>query len=830
MNEEAASRRIEELLGQMTLEEKVAMTAGTDAWHSTGVERLGIPSIKMTDGPKGARGDGTSGTTSASFPVGAALAATWDPELIREVGSALGEETKSKDAQVLLGPTVNIHRHPLAGRNFECYSEDPYLSGRMAVAFVQGVQSQGAGTSVKHFVCNDSEFQRFSISSEVDERTLREIYLLPFEMAVREADPWTIMGSYNRLNGVYACGNHRLLTEILRDEWGFRGFVVTDWVAQKEGTATAANAGLDLEMPGPARDMGAKLLDEVRSGTVDEATVDDIVRRLLRITILSGRLDDPEEKPERSDDRPEHRALARRVAAEGMVLLKNDRGVLPLDRSRLRMLAVIGPNAEVGVFEGGGSSRVSPHYVVHPLEAIRERCGDQVTVVHERGCLTHMFAPEIDSARYAADADENGRGVTVEYFDSPDCSGEPVYERRVRQIGIRFMGPVPGVADAENFSCRWSTTFTPDTTGTHTFGITAVGLGRLLVDGVEVLDNWTAPKPGTWLFGMGSEEVTASVEMEAGKNYQLAVEYNRGGSPRNAGLQFGMVPPYPEDLMQRAVAAAKGADAAVLVVGTNGEWETEGNDRLDMELPGRQRELIEKVAAANPKTVVVMNAGSPVAMDWLGRAPAVLQAWFPGQEFGNALADVLFGDASPSGKLPTTFPRRLEDSPAFANYPGENGKVSYEEGVFVGYRGYDARDVEPLFPFGHGLSYTTFEYGEISVTVEGGDSVAVEVDVTNAGQRAGQEVVQCYVRDVESSVARPPKELKGLAKLSLKPGQTATARIVLDRRAFSFYDPARSDGRWRTPRRWVLESGEFELLVGSSSRDIRAVARVTLGG
>jgi beta-glucosidase len=820
-NEEAVSRRIEELLGQMTLEEKAAMTAGADAWRSTGVERLGIPPIKMTDGPKGARGDGTSGTTSASFPVGAALAATWDTELIREVGAALGEETKSKDAQVLLGPTVNIHRHPLAGRNFECYSEDPYLSGRMAVAFVQGVQSRGAGTSVKHFVCNDSEFERFTMSSEVDERTLREIYLLPFEMAVKQADPWTVMGSYNRVNGVYACGNRRLLTEILRDEWGFRGFVVSDWLAQKEGTAGAANAGLDLEMPGPARDMGAKLLDEVRSGAVDEATVDDIVRRLLRITILSGRLDDPVEKPERSDDRPEHRALARRVAADGMVLLKNDRGMLPLDQSQLRTLAVIGPNAEVGVFEGGGSSRVNPHYVVHPLEAIRERCGSQIAVVHERGCLTHMFAPEIDQARYAVGADEDGRGVTVEYFDSADCSGEPVYGRRVRQIGIRFMGPVPGVADAENFSCRWSATFTPETSGTHIFGLSAVGLGRLLVDGVEVLDNWTAPKPGTWLYGMGSAEVTAGVEMEAGKPYRLAVEYGRGGAPRNAGLRFGMVPPHPEDLMQRAVAAAKSAEAAVLVVGTTGEWETEGNDRLNMELPGRQRELIEKVAAANPKTVVVMNAGAPVSMDWLGRVPAVLQVWFPGQEFGNALADVLFGDTNPSGRLPTTFPKRLEDSPASANYPGENGKVVYEEGVLVGYRGYDARGVDPLFPFGHGLSYTTFEYGEASASIESADTVAVEVDVANTGQRAGREVVQCYVRDVEASLARPPKELKGFAKLSLAPGETARARIVLDRRAFSFYDPARSG--------WVLETGEFELLIGSSSRDIRAVATVTLG-
>jgi len=818
----STDQRIDDLLSRMTLEEKVAMTTGSGPWHSTGVERLGVPPLKFTDGPNGARGDDRSGATSASFPVGVALAATWDPDLIRAVGSALGEEAKSKDAQVLLGPTVNIHRTPLGGRNFECYSEDPYLSGRIAVAFVEGVQRQGVGACVKHFVCNDSEFERFTISSEVGERALREIYLVPFEMAVTEADAWSVMGAYNRVNGSYACSNRRLLTEILRDEWRFRGFVVSDWVALKDGTVETADAGLDLEMPGPGWYLGGRLLDAVRSGAVDEATVDDIVRRLLWATIRSGRLDYPEEHPERSDDRPEHRALARRVATEAMVLLKNDRGLLPLDRSRLGTLAVIGPNAEVGQIMGGGSSRVTPHYVVHPLEALRKRCGGDVTVLHERGCLINKFTPQVDPAHYAAAAGDDDRRVTVEYFDSLDCTGEAVYARKVRRIGARFFGAVPGVADSERFSCRWTATFIPETTGVHTFGLAAVGLGRLLVDGVELIDGWTDPQPGDWVSGRGSAEVTAAIEMEAGKTYELRVEYSRSDVPLIAGLRFGMLPPVPGDLMERAVATAAGADAVVLVVGTTDEWETEGNDRRDMELPGRQRELIEKVAAANPDTVVVVNAGSPIAMEWLDRVPAVLQAWFPGQEFGNALADVLFGDANPSGKLPTTFPKRLEDNPAFLNYPGENGQVLYGEGLFVGYRGYDARDVEPLFPFGHGLSYTTFGYSDASATADGSGTVVVEVDVTNTGERAGREVVQCYVRDVEARLARPPKELKGFTKVSLEPGETTTVRIVLDRRAFSFYDPGRAS--------WVLEAGDFELLIGSSSRDIRTVATVTLSG
>jgi beta-glucosidase len=813
-------QRIEDLLSRMTLEEKVAMTAGSGPWRSTGVERLGIPPLKFTDGPHGARGEGREGATSASFPVGVALAATWDPDLVRAVGSAIAEEARSKGAQVVLGPTINIQRTPLGGRNFECYSEDPYLTSRMAVAFVEGVQGQGVGACAKHFVCNDSEFERLTISSEVGERALREIYLVPFEMTVTRADPWVVMGAYNRLNGSYCCSNRRLLTEILREEWGFRGFVVSDWGALKEGTVEAANAGLDLEMPAPGWHLGSRLLDPVRSRAVDERTVDEIVRRLLRITILSGRLDDPAEQPERSDDRPEHRALARRVATEAMVLLKNDGGLLPLDQSRLGTLAVIGPNAEVGHIMGGGSSSVTPHYVVHPLEALRRRSAGRVKIVHERGCLISKFTPEIDPVCFAADADEEGRGVTVEYFDSLDCTGEHAHARKVRRIGARFFGPVPGVADSERFSCRWTATFVPETTGLHTFGLTATGLARLLVDDVTMIDGWTGRQRRDWLPGRPSAEVTAAIEMEAGRTYELRVEYSRSGVPIIAGLRFGMLPPVPEDLMERAVAAAASADAVVLIVGTTNEWETEGSDRATMGLPGRQDELIEKVTAANPKTVVVINASSPIAMEWLDRVPAVLQAWFPGQEFGNALADLLFGDASPSGKLPTTFPRKLQDTPAFFNYPGESGQMLYGEGIFVGYRGYDARDVEPLFPFGHGLSYTTFEYGDVHVSIDGPDTVVVEVDVTNKGQRAGKETVQCYVRDLEASLARPPKELKGFAKVSLEPGETSTARIVLDRRAFSFYDPSRAA--------WVLEPGEFELLIGSSSRDIRAAATLTL--
>lgn len=829
MNEEAlaatsrAGRGIEEriaaLLGQMTLEEKVAMVAGSGPWHSTGVERLGVPPIKVTDGPNGARGDARSGATAACFPAGSALAATWNPELVEQVGSALGEEAKTKGAQVLLGPTVNIHRHPLGGRHFEAYSEDPHLTSRIAVAFVRGVQSRGVGTSVKHFVCNDSEYERHTISSEVAERPLREIYLAPFEAAVREADPWTIMSAYNRVNGTWASENARLLTGILREEWGYRGFVVSDWGGAHDAAADT-NAGLDLEMPGPARVMGEKLLAAVRAGEVAEKTVDEKVRRLLRVTILSGRLDAPGEQPERSVDDPAHRALARRAATESMVLLRNERA-LPFDVATLRSVAVIGPNARAGQIQGGGSAGVAPHYAVHPLEALTERLGAE-RVVYEPGCridkYVRPFAP--DSLRPASGEDRPG--LTLEYWNGTGFSGDPALSRVVRRSAATWMGPVAPGVDPRRFSARYSGTFTPSESGAHTFGLMSAGRARMSIDGRIAVDNWSEQVPGDSFFGSGSSERRERVELRAGEPYALSIEFERDAEHLVAGLQFGVLPPFPDDAMARAVDAARQADAAVVVVGTSSSWETEGNDRTDLALPGAQDDLIGRVCAANPRTVVVVNAGSPMGMDWQEQAGAVLQVWFPGQEFGNALADLLLGDESPSGRLPTTFPFRLEDTPAFTSYPGENGEVRYGEGLFVGYRWYDRRDIAPRFPFGHGLGYAAFAYGPLSVAPEcrAGEPIEVSLDVSNTGDRAAAEVVQLYVKDLESRLERPDKELAGFAKPVLQPGESTTVRFALDARSLSYWDPAAPG--------WVAEPGEFELLVGASSRDIRSRARFTL--
>ncbi|MDD5338038.1 MAG: glycoside hydrolase family 3 C-terminal domain-containing protein, partial [Dehalococcoidales bacterium] len=556
-------------------------------------------------------------------------------------------------------------RSPLGGRNFESYSEDPYLSQKMTVAIIKGIQSKKAGACVKHFALNNSEFERFTISSEVDERVRREIYFPSFEKAVKEAGTWTVMCSYNKIDGTHASENHWLLTEVLKEEWGFDGLVMSDWYAT-HSTAPVANAGLDLEMPGPARFFNEELTKAVKNGEVDEKVIDDKVRRLLDVMIKAGALDKPITDAAKDKKFPAHGKLAREVAEEAIVLLKNDNDILPLDKNKVKSIAVIGPNAAMAVVQGGGSAQVTPYYAVAPLDALKNLCGDKVQITYE-----------------------------------------------------------PGIGET----------------------------------------------------------------------------------------------PSPE-LLEKAAKAAAGADVVLVFVGTNEKIETEGKDRENMNLPVGQDELIAKVAKANPKTIVIMNNGSPVTMPWINDIPALVEAFFPGQEGGNAIVNVLFGLVNPSGKLPDTFPRRYEDNPAYKYYPGENGKVVYSEGLFVGYRYYDAKNVEPLFPFGFGLSYTTFEYSSLKVSPPQKGGVKVSVEVKNTGKAAGKEVVQVYVADVKASVPRPPKELKAFTKVALKPGEKKKVEFVLSEQAFAFYDVAIKD--------WVAEPGDFEILVGSSSRDIRVKGKVTL--
>jgi len=802
--------KIGSLLAQMTLGEKISLLAGADFWHTVPVKRLGIPAMKVTDGPVGARGAAFSdGPTSACFPAGVALAATWNPDLVERVGKALAEETRSKGAHILLAPTVNMHRSPLAGRNFECYSEDPHLTGRLATAYITGLQSGGVGACIKHFVCNDSEFERHSNSSEVSERALREIYLRPFAIAVRDAKPWAVMSAYNRINGTYASENGYLLLDILKGEWGFEGIVISDWFGTY--SPSVAKGGLDLEMPGPARWMGEKALEAVQSREVSEETIDDKVRRLLRTLHKAGLFERPELQPEQAIDDPEHRRLAREVAAEAIVLLKNNKSLLPLDTNAHKSIAVIGENAKRPSFIGGGSCRVRPHYVISPLEGIQNRVGESVQVSYTLGCATHKELPIFDKS-WLAD------GVTLQYFSNRNLTGDPVHTGTTDKPEMVWLGDTVPTIDLANFSVRLTGEFSVPESGTYALNLSSIGKSQLFVDGDLVVDLWDdAPSERR----SGSTEIALAID----KLHQLQIEYASEPGSLFRNLRVGCAPKIPADSIQQAVALAAKSDVAIVFAGLTDEWESEGFDRPDMELPGNQAKLIEQVAAVNPNTIVVLNVGSPLNMKWLDDVAAVLQAWYLGQETGNAIADVLFDDVNPSGKLPTTFPRCLQDNPAYLNYPGENGQVLYGEGLFVGYRYYDKKDIAPLFPFGYGLSYTTFAYRNLKLSklkYAADDTIQFSVDVENTGSRAGEEIVQVYVRDVRSRSVRPEKELKAFTKVALEPGETKTVTFTLDKEALAYYDPK--------PKRWVVEAGEFQILVGSSSRDIHLVESVDFEG
>ncbi len=818
------SNRVEALLGQMTIQEKVALLAGTNGWYTVPVERLGIPSLKMTDGPNGARGAGgfTTGVKTTCFPAEIALASTWNLDLIERTGKALAREAKMKGAQILLAPTVNMQRSPLGGRNFECFSEDPYLSARMAVAYIRGLQSEGVGASVKHYVCNDEESERTTVSSEVRERALREIYLPPFKAAVCEAQSWTVMAAYNNVNGVPATENAYLLTGILRDEWGFDGVVVSDWFEAVKSTAASVNAGLDLEMPVP-RWRGEQLLRAVEAGSVAQATIDASVRRILQMIEKAGLFEHSQQAPEEGTDLPEQRALTREAAAEGIVLLKNERQLLPLQNEHLSSIAMIGPNAQVAQIMGGGSAQVNAHYVVTPFDGIATQAGERVSVRYEQGCTNFRLLPLLDSAQLLAGTQGNEQGFHLEYFNNNDLSGTPVYREIRTSSELMWFDALPQGVNGQQFSVRATARYTPQVSDAYLFGLISAGLSRFSIDEREVIDNWTQQTPGQEYFGMGSAEVQASVTLEAGHSYLLALEFARKDSTPLAAMRLGCLPPVPADALERAIQLAASSDVAIVCVGFGGEWQSEGFDRPTMELPGRQNELIERVAEINPRTIVLLNTGSPITMPWLKKVAAVVQAWYPGEECGNAIADVLFGKTNPSGKLPQTFPVRVQDNPAYLNFSPENGKVYYGEGLFIGYRYYDRKEIAPLFPFGFGLSYTAFDYDSLRLSAQEigpDDTLQVSVDVTNTGQRAGQEVVQVYVRDVKSRLQRPDKELKAFAKVSLEPGERKTVTLSLGRDALAYYDDL--------ARAWVAEAGAFEALVGASSRDIRASASFTL--
>jgi len=805
------SQRIDALLGQLSFEEKASLLAGANIWSTVPIPRLGIPSIKMTDGPVGARGaGGSTGPTSACFPCGTAIAATWDVDLVRRIGEALAEETRAKGAHVLLAPTVNIQRSPLAGRNFECFSEDPCLTAEMAAAYIQGLQSKGVGACIKHFICNDSEFERKSISSQVDERTLREIYLAPFEIALSKSQPWAVMSAYNRLNQVYCSENHRLLDEILKGELGFDGVVISDWF----GTYSAAviQAGLDLEMPGPGRwQSQEQVLKMLREDLVSPALIDDKVRRLLLLMERTGAFNLTSIQEEQSIDRVEDRQLIRLAAAEATVLLKNEHSLLPLDPRLIHSIAIIGYHASSPQAMGGGSAEVSPHYVISPLEAIRRAAGSDIRVEYCSGVAINR-QPLLLNTGCLKNMDDR-QGFDVTFFDQPDMHGPPLKSWFSSRSQITWSDEILLGLNSHCFSTRLQASFTPVIDGKHVFSLSGNGRYRMFLDDILIVDAWS--RLSSEIEPWKSAVCQADANLTAGQAYLLRVEYGWEGENPWRTLRIGCQPPQSADPIQAAVELAESTDIALVFAGLSPEWESEGFDRVNMDLPGEQNELIEQVARANPNTVVVLNAGSPLRMPWLEQVSAVLDMWYPGQEAGNAIADVLFGLVDPGGRLPVTFPIRLEDNPAYINYPGENGHVYYGEGLFVGYRYYDKKDIQPLFPFGYGLSYTTFEYNQLEVekaTILPGEKLFARLTVRNIGKCAGSEVVQLYLHDLDCRLTRPEKELKAFRKIHLMPGESRVVEFDLEQQALAYYDDSQGG--------WVLEPGEFELLVGSSSRQI----------
>lgn len=658
-----------EIISKMTLQEKADFCSGADFWHLQSLERLGIPRIMVTDGPHGLRkqkdkkdkGELMSSYPAVCFPTAVTTASSWDPELIEKMGEALGEECLEEKVSVLLGPGINIKRSPLCGRNFEYFSEDPYLAGSMGAAFVKGVQSRGVGTSLKHYAANSQETRRMTVDSVVDERTLREIYLAAFEKTVKEAQPWTVMNAYNRLNGEYCAENKWLLNDVLRDEWGFKGLVVTDWGANNDKVA-GLKAGQDLEMPTSSGMAAAKVVAAVKSGELDEAVLDKAVDNILTLIFKSA-----ENLKDYKCDKKEHHELARKIASESMVLLKNNDNILPLDKSK--KIALIGEMAKSPRYQGAGSSLIN--------------------------------ATQIDNS-----------------FDEFQKQG----------ISVTF---------AQGYDKK-------------------------------------SDKPD-------------------------------------------------ENLIAEAVEAAKNAGCAVIFAGLTETYEAEGFDRKHINMPESHNKLIEAVADACENTVVVLSGGSPVAMPWLGKVKAVLNGYLGGQAGGGAIVDLLYGNINPSGKLAETYPLCLEDNPSYNNFPGSTVTVEYRESIYVGYRYYDTAKKDVLFPFGYGLSYTDFQYSDLKLSadsIKDTDTLTVSFKIKNIGSKAGAEIAQLYVKDIESTIFRPEKELKGFKKVFLNPGEEKEVTLTLDKRAFAFYNVNIHD--------WQTESGDFRILVGASSRDIKLDASVAV--
>ena len=814
-----------DLVGRLTLQQKVRLLTGADGWNLYEEKALGLRPIVMSDGPAGVRGiQFDAARPSSSLPCPVALAATWDERLVHEIALALGHEARARGVDVLLAPTVNIVRTPLSGRGFECFSEDPALSARIAVAYVRGVQEAGVAATVKHFVANDSETERRTYDALVAESVLRELYLPPFEACVAEADVALVMAAYNSVNGAFMTANRALLHDLLKTEWGFPGVVVSDWSAAYT-TVPSAQAGLDLVMPGPHGPWGEQLVAEVNAGTVDEADIDDKVARLIglarRVGALNGSIDsDATEHAPAGSRALVDPALLRELTARSFVLLSNPRGLLPVRSAGVERLALIGPNAVEPQRQGGGSVRVLPVAGKDLADALGEALDAYVSV--HQGCMTSatIAAPQDGSLR---DPVSGEPGVRVEVRTA---DGVVVSDARFPTSVLTWWDDLPAAVHLPDSEVTMRARYRPLVDGPHVLGVAGVGMLRVSVDGTSLAEAKTELRRDSVQALSQPPELRVPLQLQAGRDVDLLIELRpnaRGPHAGFASLRFGIAPKQEDDkLMAEAVVAAAGADVAVVVVGSADGTESEGYDRESMVLPGRQDELVRHVAAANPNTVVVVNSGMPVLMPWADEVAAIIQVWFPGQAFAEALADVLAGVAEPGGRLPISMPRAEADSPVLHATP-QSGDLAYAEGLLVGYRGYDRRETEPLFGFGHGLGYTDWTYeslGSGSESVSAGADLSVVVGVRNSGRRAGREVVQVYLEAQDDDPRRPLRVLAAFGTVDGEPGTQTDVRLTVPARAFARYDDHR--------REWVWKPGTYTLRAGRSSRDLRLKAEVVL--
>ncbi|PSN70278.1 beta-glucosidase precursor, partial [Corynespora cassiicola Philippines] len=812
---------VEKVLSQLSIAEKCDITSGLDFAHTLPIPRLGIPPLRTSDGPNTVRGTRFfNSTTTICLPAGPALAATWNRALLQDIGGLLADESIAKGSHVLLAPCVNIPRSPLGGRGHEAFGEDPLLAGVLAGHMCIGIQEKGIIATPKHFLCSDQEQGCFSMNCIVTERALREMYLMPFMLAIKIGDPGAIMAAYNKINGVHVTEDRRILHEILREEWGFRGLVMSDWHGLY-ATTSPIRAGLDLEMPGPNQWRGKSLAHSLLANRLSIHDLDNCVRRILNMVKEAERSRIPAEAPEMLLNREQDRQLLRRAAAESIVLLKNEGSILPLDPKK--PIAVIGPNAAIAAYRGGRIAHLRPYYTVSPLEAIRKRSESPVSF--SQGIYNHKERPLLGH-QLRTSTGELGFDMYI-YTEPPSAlDRKPVdHYEFLNSCGYFLNYENPDRIDGENWHVDISGRLTATESGPYDFGVSVQGTASLYVDGELVVDNTKDQQFGEGFFRAGTVEKVGTVKLVKGQTYDVLIHWAGAhtsdlikNSPLTfhpGGIRLGGCYQMDVSASIRAAAELAGqAEQVVLLAGLMGDWENEGADRPSMDLPKYTDDLINSVLDANPKTVVCISSGSPVTMPWADRTSALLHVWYGGNETGNAISDVLYGDVNPSAKLPLSFPIHLRDNPTFLCSRAERRRILYAEDVYVGYRFYDSMEKPVLFPFGHGLSYTEFRLSDLQFQVHGArDKAIIEVlvNVENVGSYDGAEVVQVYIEPRDPSVGRPTKELKGFEKVGVVKQSEKTATVLLELKyALGFWDEAEN--------RWVCESGDYEILVGTSSR------------